>query len=245
MKKTIEERVDRIEKIFWVVGVIAVIFGVSGAWGYNVLQSAKTQFTDLDKKVEALQNSVDKASILVKSEIDTKKDEAISDIKKETDKAEVRLKSKASKLVSGALNKHFENRIDYSVKQGQIKNLGTYLRVKLDVTEGDIVQASFVGSVQKSQFYCMIVEDIVEDSDQEPQLSDFALKGFKAAAQVIIQKNDESWKSLAAHQVFKVLKDGELKLAVKFHNGCPEDCLPGNVIVYDATLIATKVAFGH
>jgi len=45
--KTLDERVARIEKIFWVVAVLAVIFGISGAWGLNALKNANLTLDDI------------------------------------------------------------------------------------------------------------------------------------------------------------------------------------------------------
>jgi hypothetical protein len=89
MKKTIEERVDRVEKIFWVVGVIAVIFGISGGWGYSLLQSAETKLHDLTEKVGN-----------VKSEIHETTQKAIVTLTEEEDKAIERLNKKAEKQLS-------------------------------------------------------------------------------------------------------------------------------------------------
>jgi len=57
--KTLDERVARIEKIFWVVAVLAVIFGISGAWGLNALRNAKSEIESLRKsQIEPLQEDV-------------------------------------------------------------------------------------------------------------------------------------------------------------------------------------------
>jgi len=58
MKKTIEERVDQLEKIFWVVGVIAVIFGVSGGWGFSLLKSAETKLSNVTARVDEVDSKL-------------------------------------------------------------------------------------------------------------------------------------------------------------------------------------------
>jgi len=235
MRKTIEERVDRIEKIFWVVGIIAVIFGVSGAWGYKVLSSAKTQLTDLDKKVEAFQNRVDEASISAKSEIDTKKDEAISDLKKEEEEEEAkgRLKNMASELVSEALNEHTKNSVEVTLSGVHIKSPGRHLRLELPVTKGDIVQATFAGSVNNSKFYYRIVDESKLSVTKSP---DFAQ---------LIQNGEDTWQSVVASRVFEVTRDGRLTLVVEFLRGDIKITESLRVDVAGARLIATKVAYGR
>lgn len=237
MKKTIEERVDRIEKIFWVVGVIAVIFGVSGAWGYNVLQSSRTQLSDLDKKVEDVQNRLDEASNLAKnveSEINNRKDEAIRSLKNEEDMAIDRLKRRAYNLVSEEANKKFKDSVVYDVWAGKgrppwITKLGKNLSVTLPVTKGDIVQATFAGSAWRSNFYYRIVEKSQLSVTEAPLFAQ------------IIQNQNDYWRSVVASRVFEVTRDGKLTLAVEFIGAELKD---PKVKVAGARLIATKVAFG-
>ena len=76
MKKNIEDRVDRIEKIFWVLGVVAVIFGVSGAWGKIVFESTKEELSTLKKNVEEIKQTANQAA----SEIRKKEEEIISSL---------------------------------------------------------------------------------------------------------------------------------------------------------------------
>ena len=57
--KTLDERVARIEKIFWVVAVLALIFGISGAWGLNALKREKTEITSLQTAVDGVKANVD------------------------------------------------------------------------------------------------------------------------------------------------------------------------------------------
>ena len=89
MGKSTEERVDRIEKIFWVVGVVAVIFGVSGGWGYGLLQSAETRLNELGRKVENFQSEIQKTT-----------DKAIDSLNKEEEKSIEHLKERANEQLA-------------------------------------------------------------------------------------------------------------------------------------------------
>jgi len=86
MKKNIEERVDRVEKIFWVVGIIAVIFGVSGGWGYSLLQSAGTKLSELTKKVENVHSEIEKTTEKAKDTLKEEEDKTIERLRKRGDK---------------------------------------------------------------------------------------------------------------------------------------------------------------
>jgi hypothetical protein len=80
---TIEERVSRIEKIFWVVFIVAVIFGMSGAFGAKILSSAKKELHSLSIQIKNIDEKASKMTALVtgqekKSIVAVKNQEALS-----------------------------------------------------------------------------------------------------------------------------------------------------------------------
>lgn len=55
--KELEGHVQRLRNIVWVVGVLGVIFGVSGGWGISTLQDSKDQIKELEENVAALKGN--------------------------------------------------------------------------------------------------------------------------------------------------------------------------------------------
>jgi len=45
----LESQVQRLNNIFWVVGIVAVIFGVAGGWGAKTLSKAKDELESLNR----------------------------------------------------------------------------------------------------------------------------------------------------------------------------------------------------
>jgi hypothetical protein len=58
---SLEKRVQTLENKLWVAGAVAVIFGVSGAWGFSALHEAQTQLSELQKGVQAVKDARDAA----------------------------------------------------------------------------------------------------------------------------------------------------------------------------------------
>ena len=48
----LKTQVQRLNNIVWVVGIVAVIFGISGGWGYNTLSKAQNKLENFENEVE-------------------------------------------------------------------------------------------------------------------------------------------------------------------------------------------------
>ncbi len=55
--KNLENHVQKLRNIVWVVGVIALIFGVSGGWGIKTLNTSKDTIKKLGEQIDQLNNS--------------------------------------------------------------------------------------------------------------------------------------------------------------------------------------------
>jgi len=223
MQKTLEQRIDRIEKVFWAAGVIAVIFGLSGAWGYKAITKAKTEIdtvkgdiTTLKEDIVPLRQFVDKADVFVenaKKDLEKKKNESISEIARNTDD-----------LAVSAIQKNLKNRLVASKEGGHIKSLGKHNLIKMKVSEGDVLQATYTGSAIESQFYYHIVENT-------------GIAKPTAGSIQVIQVPAGAWRSIAVTESFVAKKSGQIQLAVEFF----KSDVSGAVHVFGSTLIATKV----
>ena len=58
---SLEKRIQVLENRFWVAGAIAVIFGVSGAWGFSMLHDAQKQLVQLQGGVQTVKDARDAA----------------------------------------------------------------------------------------------------------------------------------------------------------------------------------------
>lgn len=57
--QALKEQVQKLRNIAWVIGVVAVIFGVSGGWGINVLGESQKTIKNLEGSVEKLSQDTD------------------------------------------------------------------------------------------------------------------------------------------------------------------------------------------
>jgi hypothetical protein len=226
--KTLNQRVDIIEKIFWVVAVVAVIFGISGAWGLNALKNAKSEIAELNASVNTVKEDIEGAKF---------------EIEKEKNKQVAEFKAKAKHEISDQLamaqiriSDQLKSRVvKYSKKEkGWIKTLGQHAIITLTVKEGDIIYASYVASAKNSDFYYRIIA--ITDDIAKPRLNG----GQVVMVLPIPAAKGHQWHSISASEVFEVHKNGDLKLAVEL----TKDDLTGDVVVFNPTLVAFKVASG-
>ncbi len=59
--ETLEKHVQKLQNIVWVVGVLAVIFGISGGWGLNVLSESQKTISTLEGDIKELVKYKDNA----------------------------------------------------------------------------------------------------------------------------------------------------------------------------------------
>jgi hypothetical protein len=57
--RTIESKLGTLEQIAWVIGVLAVVFGVSSGWGWKLLLGAKTELEATKTELEATKTELD------------------------------------------------------------------------------------------------------------------------------------------------------------------------------------------
>jgi hypothetical protein len=57
--KSLSEKIQKAESFLKALVYVAVIFGISGAWGASVLSTARAQLTDLETDIDKLQDFVD------------------------------------------------------------------------------------------------------------------------------------------------------------------------------------------
>lgn len=229
--KTLDERVARIEKIFWVVAVLAVIFGISGAWGLSALKTAKSEIDSLQSNLRIIRSFVDKAEAFV--------DEAKLQIREEKEGQLEDMVPKIRTMAQKEIADQLKGRVAY-IEEEKIDRLDTSLgehpyihkdfTVSLPVKKGDIVYASYVASTRKSEFYYRIV--CVND------LATPLTKITQCVMAAPVRDYRHQWHSISASEVFRVDTNGDLKLAVEFEKGT----LTGKVELFGPTLIAFKVA---
>lgn len=58
--KNLEGHVQRLRNIVWVVGVVAIVFGVSGGWGITTLNKSKEEIKTLTGQIKQLNNDTNK-----------------------------------------------------------------------------------------------------------------------------------------------------------------------------------------
>jgi len=216
MPKTIEERVDRIEKIFWVIAAIAVIFGLSGAWGYKVISAAKNEIKEIEQNIEPLREFVNNADIFIetaKADITSAKNSSIEEIRSESDG-----------FVLESIQKYSKNRLASTTTKGHIEKLGKHTALNLEVNKGEVIHAIYTGSANGSQFYYRVV-DMSGNS-----------KPMAGSVQVIMVPAN-SWRSITVTETFVAKQSGTIKLAIEFY----KVDVSGKVKVFGSTLVASKI----
>ena len=148
--KTLDERMDRIEKIFWVVAVVAVIFGVSGAWGLNTLTKAKSKIESLNDSVGTVTKDIDNAKLAFENVKDKKIAEFNAILQKEMSNQIAMAKNEVSNLLKSRV-------YEYNNQGSKIDSLVNHAKLKLPVKKGDIILASYVASARNSEFYYRII----------------------------------------------------------------------------------------
>jgi hypothetical protein len=58
--RTVESKLQTLQQIAWVIATLAVIFGVTGAWGWKLLLEAKTELDATGRRVAELSTNVNK-----------------------------------------------------------------------------------------------------------------------------------------------------------------------------------------
>ncbi len=56
--RTVESKLQSMQQIAWAIAAVAVIFGISGAWGWKLLLDAKTELDTTGRRVTQLSTSV-------------------------------------------------------------------------------------------------------------------------------------------------------------------------------------------
>lgn len=51
--KALREKVLFFDKAVWVTGIVAVVFGITGAWGANAIVSANNMIADMERQIES------------------------------------------------------------------------------------------------------------------------------------------------------------------------------------------------
>ena len=57
--ETLEKDVQKLKNIAWVVGVVAVIFGISGGFGLSILNKSQAEIKDLNKQLESINSTTE------------------------------------------------------------------------------------------------------------------------------------------------------------------------------------------
>src|SRR5258708_14791655 len=58
----LEKKVQHLNNITWVIGTVAVIFGLGGAWGWAIIKEAKSQIVALTSDLHVLQTKLDSST---------------------------------------------------------------------------------------------------------------------------------------------------------------------------------------
>jgi hypothetical protein len=53
--RDLEKQVQTFKNLVWVIGTLAVVFGVSGAWGLQTLSAAQKRITDVEAQVDSVE----------------------------------------------------------------------------------------------------------------------------------------------------------------------------------------------
>lgn len=99
----LQARVQALENKIKVATAVAVIFGISGAFGANMLNSAKTKIDDLEKQIGTLQSQV--------SDVQSARDNAIAAIRAEENTQVSTFKGQVQPLAADAVNSQLQGQI--------------------------------------------------------------------------------------------------------------------------------------
>jgi cell division protein FtsL len=55
--RALEKRIVDVEKVLWVLGALAIIFGAAGSWGFVAVRDAKKQVADLQNGARTVQDA--------------------------------------------------------------------------------------------------------------------------------------------------------------------------------------------
>ena len=211
----IQKRLNRIDAIFWTVAAVAAIFGITGAFGYKLIEEAKTEIKSLQTEIVPLRDFVDNADKFIR--------DAKEEISQETHNQISTIKPTINDLAADAVNDLLTNRVAFSRTDGHITSLGMHSNVSLSVKKGDIVHATYTGTAEASDFYFRIVKT---------HGSATALLG---SAQ-LIRNAEQRWQPIATQEIFRVDADGELQLSVEFF----KSDITGKVKVFGSSLVAVN-----
>ncbi|GAH76638.1 unnamed protein product, partial [marine sediment metagenome] len=201
--------------------VVAVIFGISGAWGLNALKNAKSEIGKLNASVITVKKDIDGAKLAIEKE----KDKQVAEFKAIAQNEISDQLAMAKKKISDQLKSRV---VEYNkITDSKITSLGKHANVKLPVKEGDIIYASYVASARNSEFYYRIIA--IKDGIAIPLIN----RDQVVMATSIPGAKRHQWHSISASEVFEVHKNGDLKLAVELKKGG----LTGEVEVFSPTLV--------
>jgi len=232
LEKTLEQRVYFIEKVFWVVGVLAVIFGISGAWGLSILNNARTELSTLQVQVEQQRSNVSvvrEKLIPIQEFVDKSKNQvelARTEIDRATRTAIAQVQPKIEESVDAVIRARTSPAAAVAATRN-ITSLGIHNQVSIKARRGDVIAASYSGSASSGEFYYKIVS---------PNNSAASISPESASIQVV-QLSSEPWHSVSADQLFRATRDGEVKLAIEFS----KSDVSGTVKVFGSTLLAYVV----
>lgn len=125
--KTLAERVDSIERVFWVAAVLAVILGIPVGWGYYVMREG---YGIAERKAEIAKAGND-------------------EIKKMGDAV--------SSMVEQEIKSRLTGRVLVSYEENRIIEMGTRNIVTIKAKPGDTIVANYSASAESSKFYYSIV----------------------------------------------------------------------------------------
>ena len=116
--RAVEAKLQILQQIAWVIGAVALIFGVSGAWGLKLLRDAEAELDDTDKRVVALSKKTQEmepfarqqieslrlagAEVLKQFREDAKREADLAAAKIRTDFSKEELQTRALKIVNAS-----------------------------------------------------------------------------------------------------------------------------------------------
>lgn len=104
---SLEERVQKLENWLKIAVGVAVVFGISGAWGFSLLQAAQKQLTALQDGIHTVKQQRDEAL----SDVKAAKDAGIADLKNEKAAQLLDIQAKAKPLVKDAITQEMAQQI--------------------------------------------------------------------------------------------------------------------------------------
>lgn len=96
----IEKIVNRHDKIVWVVSIVAVIFGITGAFGVQAISSMNKKLTETENNITVIASKVDKVKEEFSIYVDSQKEE----ISKYGRQEEAKLEQKAKQIINDIKN---------------------------------------------------------------------------------------------------------------------------------------------